>query len=375
MPDNELTELYLAEVAERGMGPRELVDAASREVDLAATTYFGRCLTRPVFLNQADHTQLAADLENLYRALTALPARLFGGDVGAFARAVGMAEAQVTAILRLQTDKPVMLARADLYPEPSGFRLMEVNMGSTVGGGDNAMLNRGMLAHPVLAEFVRDHSLTYVDTLTEVANTIMAECGVSPGDGSLIAAVDWPPDVEQFSAVLHTSAAEFKKLGLDLVPCHLGHLSLHDRRVWLGDRPDRCHLPRLPDRGPDASGWADPDRSGAARGRARRGEDLHPDGLPALRLQGRARAAVRRGEPAPVHPGRAGQPGPAAAVDPNGQARSGHRRRRAGGPAGIRPRQPGEPRPEAHRQARWPRRRGRLAHRRTKSGTVRCAPR
>jgi hypothetical protein len=237
MPDSELTELYLAEVARRGMGPRELVDAAGREVDLAATTYFGRCLTRPVFLNQADHTQLAADLENLYRALTALPARLFGGDVGAFARAVGMAEAQVTAILRLQTDKPVMLARADLYPEPSGFRLMEVNMGSTVGGGDNAMLNRGMLAHPVLAEFVRDHSLTYVDTLTAVANTIMAECGVSPGDGSLIAAVDWPPDVEQFSAVLHTSAAEFKKLGLDLVPCHLGHLSLHDRRVWLGDRP------------------------------------------------------------------------------------------------------------------------------------------
>jgi len=79
MPDSELTELYLAEVASRGMGPRELVDAASREVDLAATTYFGRCLTRPVFLNQADHTQLAADLENLYRALTALPARLFGG--------------------------------------------------------------------------------------------------------------------------------------------------------------------------------------------------------------------------------------------------------------------------------------------------------
>src|ERR1700728_1150678 len=112
MPDSELTELYLAEGARRGMAPRELVDAAGREVDLAATTYFGRCLTRPVFLNQADHTQLAADLENLYRGMTALPARLFGGDVGAFARAVGMAEAQVTAILRLQTDKPVMLAPA-----------------------------------------------------------------------------------------------------------------------------------------------------------------------------------------------------------------------------------------------------------------------
>ena len=237
MRRSELTEAYLAEAAARGVGPRELVEVASREVDLGATTYFGRCLTRPVFLSQAEQAQLAGDLENLFGALTALPGRLFGGDVAAFARAVGMTEDQVTAILRVQTDRPTPFVRADLYPEPSGFRVMELNVGSTIGGGDNAMLNRGMLAHPFLAEFVRTHSLSYVDTLAEVANTIMAECGISPGDGSLIAAVDWPPDVEQFSAVLHTSAAELKKLGLELIPCHLGHLSLHDRRVWLGDRP------------------------------------------------------------------------------------------------------------------------------------------
>ena len=237
MRRSELTDLYLAEAARRGLGPRELVDVATREVDLGATTYFGRCLTRPVFLSHAEQVQLAADLENLYRALTALPGRLFGGDIAAFARAVGMTEDQVTAILRAPSDRPTSFVRADLYPDPSGFRLMELNVGSTIGGGDNAMLNRGMLAHPFLAEFVRDHSLSYVDTLAEVANTIMAECGIGPNDGSLIAAVDWPPDVEEFSAVLHTSAVELKKLGLEMIPCHLGHLSLHDRRVWLGNRP------------------------------------------------------------------------------------------------------------------------------------------
>jgi hypothetical protein len=237
MRRDELTELYLTEAARSGLGPRELVDAASREADLSATHYFGRCLTRPVFLSQAEQAELAADLENLFRALTALPGRLFGGDLAAFARAVGMTEDQVTAILRVPSDRPTPFARADLYPELTGFRLMELNVGSTVGGGDNAMLNRAMLAHPFLAEFVRAHSLGYVDTLAAVANTIMAECGIGPDDGSLIAAVDWPPDVEQFSAILHTSAVELKKLGLELVPCHLGHLSLHDRRVWLGDRP------------------------------------------------------------------------------------------------------------------------------------------
>ena len=48
---------------------------------------------------------------------------------------------------------------------------MELNMGSTVGGGDNAMLNRAMLAHPALAEFVHAHSLSYVDTMAEQVAT------------------------------------------------------------------------------------------------------------------------------------------------------------------------------------------------------------
>jgi hypothetical protein len=237
MPHSELTDLYLKEAAGRGMAPSDLIDVANREIDLGATTYFGRCLTRPVFLGHAEHAQLAADLENLFLALTALPDRLFGGDFGAFARAVGLTEDQVTAVLRSRAPSPSRMGRADLYPESSGFRLMEINMGSTTGGGDNAMLNRAMLGHPVLAEFVRAHSLSYADTLAEVAKTIMADCGISANDGSLVAAVDWPPAVDEFSAVLRTSAAELARLGIELVPCHLGHLSPHDHRVWLDGRP------------------------------------------------------------------------------------------------------------------------------------------
>ncbi|MGD0606384.1 MAG: hypothetical protein ABSA53_22720 [Streptosporangiaceae bacterium] len=237
MSHRELTELYLKETARRGMAPRDLIEVANAEMDLAATTYFGRCMTRPVFLGQAEAQQLTADLDNLFQALTALPGRLFGGDFAAFARAVGLTEDQVTAVVRSRGPALARMGRADLYPDASGFRLMEINMGSTTGGGDNAMLNRAMLAHPALAEFVQAHSLSYVDTLAEVAKTVMAECGISAHDGSLVAAADWPPAVETFSAVLHTSAKELAGHGLDLVPCHLGQLSLRDHRVWLGDRP------------------------------------------------------------------------------------------------------------------------------------------
>src|SRR5579863_3532109 len=157
MRNSELTELYLREAAGRGMPPGDLIDVARRETDL----------------------------ENLFQALTALPDRLFEGDFAAFARAVGLTEDQVTAAQRARTPTPTRLARADLYPESSGFRLMELNMGSTTGGGDNAMLNRAMLAHPVLAEFVRAHSLSYVDTMAEQVKTLMADCDLSANDGAL----------------------------------------------------------------------------------------------------------------------------------------------------------------------------------------------
>jgi hypothetical protein len=237
MPHSELTELYLKETAGRGMAPGDLRDTATRELDFAATSFRGRCLTRPAFLGQDEVGQVAADLDNLFTALTALPERMFGGDFGAFAHAVGLRGDQVSAVLLARAAVPIRLGRADLYLEPTGFRLMEINMGSTTGGGDNAMLNRAMLKQPELAEFVRIHSLSYVDTLAEIADTIMAACGITANDGSLVAAVDWPPAADKFNAVLRTSAAELGTLGLDFVPCHLGNLSVHDHRVWLGGRP------------------------------------------------------------------------------------------------------------------------------------------
>jgi hypothetical protein len=69
------------------------------------------------------------------------------------------------------------------------------------------------------------------------AGTIFAETGGSPGDGRLIAAVDWPGTIGKWQAVLRRSAREYAGLGIDMVPCHLGQLTVRDHRVWLGSRP------------------------------------------------------------------------------------------------------------------------------------------
>jgi len=237
MTRNAVTKRYLDEIARHGLDAGELPALADRSVDLGATSYKGRCLTRPVFLDQQERAQLEEDLGNLHAALAALPDRLFGGDLGAFARAAGMTDPQVAAILRGQGRGPSRLARADIYHDGIGFRLMEFNMGSAIGGLDNAMLNRALLAHPAVAEFVAANGLSYLDTMAETADTLRTESGIRGDARPVVAAVDWPASFADLEPQLRLSAQALGGYGIDAVPCHLGQLRVAGGRVWLQDRP------------------------------------------------------------------------------------------------------------------------------------------
>jgi hypothetical protein len=237
MARNSLTERYLAEVDRRGVGPEELPGFAQDRLDLAGTFYRGRCLTRPAFLDREEVARLTGDLTRLRAALAALPDRLFGGDVAAFARALGMTEPQVAAVQRGGGAPVSRLARADIYHDGSDFRLMELNVGSPVGGLDNALLNQVLLDHPLVAGFVRDHSLSYVDTLAEAVATLRAECGLARDQKVFMAAVDEPASFAQIGHMLHHSAAALARYGIDAVACHLGQVRVSGGRVWFEDRP------------------------------------------------------------------------------------------------------------------------------------------
>ncbi|HEY8472005.1 MAG TPA: hypothetical protein VIL37_05150 [Natronosporangium sp.] len=234
MTRNRLTDRYLAEVR---LEPDELTRFVRQRRDLIHTIYRGRHLTRPAFLTRAERERLTEDLTNLHSALAALPERRFGGDVAAFARALGMTEQQAAMAAR-GAGRPVSrLTRADIYHDGSDFRLMELNLGSPVGGQDNAILNELFLEHPAVAEFVKANSLSYVDTMAAGVATFRAECGLEPDQPVFMAAVDEPSSYAQIDWMLHAAAAELARYGIEAVACHLGQLRVHGGRVWYEDRP------------------------------------------------------------------------------------------------------------------------------------------
>jgi hypothetical protein len=229
-----LTDAYLAAVAERGPRASDVLTSAIPSV--TDTMYMGRSLSRPVFLARDEVRGLIADLDVLYSALNGLPERIFGGDLAAFARAVGLTEPQVRAVVRGRGPAPSRMARADLYKDEDGFHLLELNMGSNVGGLDNTELNLAMLEHPFIAEFVAEHGLTYVDTMPELVQTLLVEAKVPTGVRPFVAIADWPDSYPELKDQLQKSSRLLAPLGLDCQPCSVEELEYHDDGVWLGDR-------------------------------------------------------------------------------------------------------------------------------------------
>ncbi|HEU4945920.1 MAG TPA: hypothetical protein VFT31_02090 [Kribbella sp.] len=231
----ELTALYLDEVKRSGVAARELI-GAQPESELLNAYYQGRYLSRPLFLGHDERDQLYTDLANLRSALISLPDRLYGGDLAAFARAVGMADVQVSAILRSRGTTVTRQTRADLYTDETGFKLLEFNMGSALGGLDNAHMCRALLEHPVLAKFAQAHRLDHVDTMREQVNNILVESGFEPGSSPVVVTTDWPSSYETLAPYMRLYAEVYREHGLDAYECHIGQLEVRDGRVWLGDR-------------------------------------------------------------------------------------------------------------------------------------------
>jgi hypothetical protein len=235
VPHQSLTEEYLAAVADGGPRADEITDTVRD--DVAVSCYRGRPLSRPVFLGRAEHQQVSDDMATVYDAIIALPDRLYGGDLAAFARAVGMTAEQAATATRARGNAPTRLVRSDMHLDESGFRLMELNVGSTFDGLDNNYLNEALLKHPFVADFVERHELTYIDSMAEVAHTIKTESNIPAGVRPVMVAITVPDEWEFLEPRLVKNSSVLGPLGIDSYGGHLGQLRYADGRVWFGEHP------------------------------------------------------------------------------------------------------------------------------------------
>ncbi|MEO6699954.1 MAG: hypothetical protein ABI140_03555 [Jatrophihabitantaceae bacterium] len=230
----ELTAAYLDELDPSGAAVSAML--ARLRPALADTGFAGRALSRPMFLTGAAVEGLRADLTQLHNALTGLPDRLFGGDMAAFASAVGATASQAEIVLRGSGKVASRMGRADFYLDDQGFRLLEINWGGALGGLDSAILNRSMLEQPGLASFAAEHRLGYVDPMAEMVHTLFTECGLARDSRPVVALTDWPASFATLEPRLRRNVVDYARFGIEALPCHVGQLRYAEGRVWLVDR-------------------------------------------------------------------------------------------------------------------------------------------
>ncbi len=279
----------------RGRLPVDELAKAVQSSGLNEAYYSNGHLLRPLFLSRAGRERLDADLNCLHEMLIGLPARLFDGDVAAFAAAVGAVGPQIEAA-RAAAGQTTRLSRADLYTDAGGFKLLELNVSGAVGGLENAQLNRAYLASPQFSAFAAEHELDHVDTMAALADTLREETG-STGGRPVVAIVDSPDSFPMLRASSSRTPAALGRLDIDAFACHLGQVECRNRRVYAAGRPvDVIYRLFLVEELLQA-GDAAVDFAGTGCGRARRRGDVHPDRFRALRQQGGAGATVRRAAP------------------------------------------------------------------------------
>ncbi|MFH0518980.1 hypothetical protein ACHBTE_17645 [Streptomyces sp. M41] len=265
MARNALTEQFLKAVP--GPVPVE------PQSELLRIFYRGNLLPRPLFLEADERRRLLADLEVLRGALLSLPDRLFGGDLAAFARALGMNDDQVRCALRARGTSVTRLSRSDLYADAGGFRLLEYNMGSALGGSDIVHVNRGLLNDARMKEFAAEYQLDHVDTMRAHLDTIRLECGIEPGARPVVAVTDWPESYESLAPYMRAVAEHWSTLGIEAYACHIGELQARDGGLWLGDRRvdvvNRLFMLEDVASAPDAVALMDPVLDAAERGEVR----------------------------------------------------------------------------------------------------------
>ena len=210
---------------------RALADRARADPQLQAGAADG-ILLRPIVLTGAEQQELAGDLAALHTILLSLPDRLYGGDAEAMCTALGFPPVHTAAVDETWRDASVVLSRVDLMRETNGFRAVEVNLHSSLGGIDSGPWHRAMLDVPAIADFAAREGLSYLDPLDGVTGALRAAArdrglGVFP----TVAIVDWPTTFPRVEARLGRLARLMTARGLNAFACHAGELSYRSGRL------------------------------------------------------------------------------------------------------------------------------------------------
>jgi len=233
---SKVADEYLRECVEPRSRLLRAVDAL-RLPPIHDVAYGATQLDRPLFVPGERIHAFADDVTTLLGALTRLPAALHHGDVAAFCARLGTSP-RLTALLTRHPELPLPVhARADAYHDGTGFRLLELKVGSEPGGVDAAQANRAWLGVPAFADFAERHGLEHVDTAARLAATLRRAAADVTAREPVVALVEARHRLAAHELALRSLQEAMAAQGLTLLLGEIQELGRIGRKITLRGRP------------------------------------------------------------------------------------------------------------------------------------------
>jgi hypothetical protein len=234
---NRVTRDYLEECQSPDSLLRDVVRQAAfpqRYFECCGT----RMMPRPFFIEEQEIRSSAHDLTEIFDLLVALPARLFGGDMAKYCEHLGIGSRQAALMQRISTGRPVLFGRSDLYHDGASLRLLEFNLGSQVGGIDQAQVPPALLAVPSFRAFAEQHGLGYVHTGQQIARAIRSAAEPVTGCADpAVALLEANGYLAQFMPLMRSFQEILQGCGIDIRLGELGQVEEKKGKLYLDGAP------------------------------------------------------------------------------------------------------------------------------------------
>ena len=197
-----------------------------------------RILPRPFFIEEAEIRGAADDLTALFHVLQTLPERMFDGHLARYCAAVGFDARQAVLMRRLADTPPALYGRSDLYHDGTGFKLLEFNVGSQLGGIDQSQVIPAVLGVDAFARFAREHDLGYVHTGEQIARSLLAAAEpVARGDAPVVALLEADGALCKFMPLMASFHEMLNGCGVDVRLAEVSQVINKGGKLYLDGTP------------------------------------------------------------------------------------------------------------------------------------------
>jgi hypothetical protein len=192
----------------------------------------------PVLLDRRDHSTLCSDVGLLVETVLEVGERLYEGDPHKMCRGLALSKLESELVSATWLDGGPVPLRTDLYETTAGWKAIEINVTSSLGGQTVGDLNRAVASVPMLRRVVSEAGLRYEDPLKAFVDALWS--ALRSRDAPTrprVAIVDSPEYFGDYELQFRAIARSMRSSGLDAFTCTAQDLRVRSGRLYFGSIP------------------------------------------------------------------------------------------------------------------------------------------